>query len=63
MRFDIEGGGQGSEPRWTLLDVADPGPALRGHLRKRLNHLDKLSRTLRMLGGWTPTIVTSWPRL
>src|SRR4051794_40499082 len=39
VRFDIEPGGQGCDLRWTLLDVADPGPALVGHMCKRLNQL------------------------
>ena len=39
VRFDIEAAGQGCDLRWTLLDVDDPGPALVGHMCKRLNQL------------------------
>lgn len=39
VRFDIEPAGQGCDLRWTLLDVEDPGPALVGHMCKRLNQL------------------------
>jgi hypothetical protein len=39
IRFDLEPDGQGCILRWTLLDSADPGPALVGHMRKRLNQL------------------------
>jgi hypothetical protein len=39
IRFDIEGDGPGCHLRWTLLDTADPGPALLGHMCKRLNML------------------------
>jgi hypothetical protein len=39
VRFDIESREQGCQLRWTLLDVDDPGPALVGHMRKRLNQI------------------------
>ena len=39
VRFDIESGDQGCDLRWTLLDVNDPGPALVGHMCKRLNQI------------------------
>jgi hypothetical protein len=39
VRFDIEGAGPGCLLRWTLLDAEDPGPALVGHMCKRLNIL------------------------
>lgn len=39
VRFDLEADGQGCLLRWTLTDVEDPGPAVVGHLRKRLNVL------------------------
>ena len=39
VRYDIEPTAQGCELRWTLLDVDDPGPALVGHMCKRLNQL------------------------
>lgn len=40
VRYDIEGGeGSGCSLRWTLLDADDPGPALVGHMRRRLNEL------------------------
>jgi hypothetical protein len=39
VRFDIEPGRSGCGLRWTLLDVDDPGPALVGHMCKRLNQL------------------------
>jgi hypothetical protein len=40
VRFDLEGGDGGTRLRWTLLvDGPDPGPALTGHLCKRLNQL------------------------
>jgi hypothetical protein len=39
IRFDIEADGQGCSLRWTLLDHDDPGAALVGHMRKRLNQL------------------------
>jgi hypothetical protein len=40
VRFDLEGGNGGTHLRWTLLvDQPDPGPALTGHMCKRLNQL------------------------
>jgi len=45
VRFDVRGGPSGSELRWTLHDVEDPGPALTGHMCKRLNEL--INRDLR----------------
>ena len=39
VRFDLEQAGQGCYLRWTLTDVDDPGDALVGHMRKRLNVL------------------------
>jgi hypothetical protein len=39
IRFDLEEDGQGSLLRWTLLDVDDPGPALLGHMCKRVQQL------------------------
>jgi len=45
VRFDVHGGPSGSQLRWTLHDVEDPGPALTGHMCKRLNEL--INRDLR----------------
>ena len=39
VRYGIQPTAQGCELRWTLLDVDDPGPALVGHMCKRLNQL------------------------
>lgn len=39
VRFDLEGTGAGCNLRWTLLDEEDLGPALVGHMCKRLNQL------------------------
>lgn len=39
MRFDIESALQGCHLRWTLLDLDNPGPALVGHMCKRLNQI------------------------
>lgn len=39
IRLDIEGDGPGCYLRWTLLDAENPGPALVGHMCKRLNVL------------------------
>lgn len=39
VRFDILDSGEGSDLRWTLVDVDHPGPASVGHMRKRLNQL------------------------
>ncbi len=49
VRFDVQGGPEGSELRWTLHDVEDPGPALTGHMCKRLNEL--INRDLRYTFG------------
>lgn len=45
VQFDIQGDAGGSDLRWTLYDVEDPGPALTGHMCKRLNEL--IDRDLR----------------
>jgi hypothetical protein len=39
VRFDIEDDGGGCLLRWTLVDAEDPGPAVVGHMCKRLNVL------------------------
>lgn len=49
VHFDIQGGPAGTELRWTLWDVADPGPALTGHMCKRLNEI--VNRDLRYSFG------------
>jgi hypothetical protein len=49
VRFDVDGGPSGTELRWTLFDVEDPGPALTGHMCKRLNEL--INRDLRYSFG------------
>lgn len=45
----VQGSESGSDLRWTLLDVDDPGPALTGHMCKRLNEL--INRDLRCSFG------------
>lgn len=40
MHFDLDGDARGTDLRWTLLvDEPDPGPALTGRLRTRLDQL------------------------
>lgn len=49
VHCDVQGGPSGTELRWTLQDVDDPGPALTGHMCKRLNEL--INRDLRYSFG------------
>lgn len=39
VQFDVTGHRAGSDLRWTLLDVADPGPATTRRLRTRLDEI------------------------
>ena len=40
IRFDLAGGSNGTQLRWTLLvEEPAPDPSLTGHMRKRLNEL------------------------